>query len=383
MGNEFRQRVKGGDWHVVVPVYNEAEHLDQVLETLLPLNYSDRLTFVNDASTDSSAEILDSWCPKLGCSVLHLSRNAKKEGAIREILERMEAGRCLPEYTIVLDADSFMAPTDSKSVGLLVEEAIAHMKAEDISGMAFRINAHIPRGISLLQKCIYADYSGVQFDNWLTSKFHQLWVINGPGGIFKTDHLLDSLRTMVPDFETGDLMITVRLMESGKKVGFWPHIDVNTWVPHTYNEYFKQRRRWERGTIKVLWAERDFYCRVFRERRILSAYTVLYLVYPLGFMTLPVILFVIDSPLSFLLEALAWNYPFWVSVTAGKCLWNKWLKRDKMRLNAVIWSCLNGILFLVATGPARVFGFCDALRQIMGGRSMIAKRQRQSVQERI
>lgn len=177
--------------------------------------------------------------------VVHLNKNAKKEGAIREVLERMEAGHRLPEYTIVLDADSFMVPTDASSVEVLVENAIEHMATDEISGMAFRINAIIPSNSSLLGRCIYADYAGGQFDNWLTSKSNQLWVINGPGGIFRSDDLLGALRTMVPDFETGDLLITVRLMQSDKKVAFWPHIDIQTWVPDTYIEYFRQRRRWE------------------------------------------------------------------------------------------------------------------------------------------
>jgi len=355
---------KSKNWKVVVPVYNEADHLESVLETLLPLGYANRLTFVNDASTDSSGEILDDWSSRLGCRVIHLRHNAKKEGAIRAVLEQMEAEGELPEYTILLDADSFMVPNGSATVLEQVEKAVSHLRANKISGMAFRIEGVIPSGTSILQKCIYYDYSGTQFDNWLTSKFYQLWVINGPGGIFESRQLLHSLRSMVPDFETGDLLITVRLMQSGEKVAFWPYITVKTWVPRSYGEYFQQRRRWERGSIKVIWNEREFYYEQFTKRRILALYTILYLVYPIGLVTLPLILMIVESPQTFMLKALAWNYPFWVSVTGAKCVWNKWLHEERKLSRIIFWSCMNGILFLVATGPARIVGFIDAIRHI-------------------
>ncbi|MCD6576801.1 MAG: glycosyltransferase family 2 protein [Anaerolineaceae bacterium] len=354
---------KDNHWHVVVPVYNEAEHLETVLKTLLPLGYSHRVTFVNDASTDSSGKILDTWTSRLKCKVIHLQENQKKEGAIRKVLEKMKNEGTLPEYTILLDADSFLMP-NATTVSELIQKAITNMKVNNVAGMAFRIEAIIPPGISPLQRCIYYDYAGVQFDNWLTSKYDQLWVINGPGGIFKSSKLLYSLQSMVPDFETGDLLITVNLMKNNEKVAFWPHLTVKTWVPRNYTEYFQQRRRWERGSIKVLWNEREFYYNKFKKRNILALYTVLYLIYPFGIVVLPLFLFIVDSPINFILQALAWNFPFWVSVTAAKCIWNKWIHEERKLINVLTWASCNGLLFLVATGPARITGFFDALKHI-------------------
>jgi cellulose synthase/poly-beta-1,6-N-acetylglucosamine synthase-like glycosyltransferase len=356
-------------WHVVVPVFNEADHLEEVLNNLLPLGYSNRITFVNDASTDSSGKILDAWASRLKCNVIHLEENKKKEGAIRKVLEQMENGGNLPEFTIVLDADSFLMPNTTQTVPELTQKAITNMKKNNIAGMAFRIEAIIPPGVSPLQRCIYYDYAGVQFDNWLTSKYDQLWVINGPGGIFQSNKLLCALRFMVPDFETGDLLITVKLMQDNNKVAFWPHLTVKTWVPRSYIEYFQQRRRWERGTIKVLWNERDFYFNQFAKRHILAFYTILYLIYPLGIVALPLFLSIVESPIKFILRALAWNFPFWVSVTAAKCIWNKWLQEEGKIGSIITWSCCNGILFLIATGPARITGFFDAIKQIYHSRN--------------
>jgi len=358
------------NWHIVVPVYNEAARLEKILSALLPLGYADKITFVNDASTDSSGNILDKWALRLRCQVMHLRKNAKKEGAIRKALEHLQNNNRLPEYTIVLDADSILMPNSSHTVPELIYQSIVFARENNISGMAFRLEAMVPKGHSVLQRCIYYDYTGIQFDNWLTSKSNQLWVINGPGGIFESRKLLPVLQSMVPDFETGDLLITVILMKNKERVAYWPHLAVKTWVPENYGEYFRQRRRWERGTIKVLWNERQFYLNQFRHGRILAIYVIIYLLFPAGIAMLPLVLALADAPAELMLNILIWNYLFWVSLAGIKCFWSPWLPKKNRTAKILFWSCLNGLLFLFATAPARITGFVDALKYFSRSRRL-------------
>ena len=72
---------------LVVPVYNEEESLDFILQQIKAHGYLHKVTFVNDASTDGSKEILERWRAREGIDVLHLKENKKKEGAMREVLE--------------------------------------------------------------------------------------------------------------------------------------------------------------------------------------------------------------------------------------------------------------------------------------------------------
>ena len=46
-------------WLTALPVYNEADHLDAVLEQVV--NYADDILVVNDGSADATAEKLDRW----------------------------------------------------------------------------------------------------------------------------------------------------------------------------------------------------------------------------------------------------------------------------------------------------------------------------------
>ena len=74
------------NFQIIVPVFNEEKVLERVLVHAKELDYIKCMIFVNDASTDSSAVILDRWAAEENLNVIHLSKNAKKEGAIREVM---------------------------------------------------------------------------------------------------------------------------------------------------------------------------------------------------------------------------------------------------------------------------------------------------------
>ena len=83
----------------VVPVYRNQETLETLYNSLSPLFHE--IIFVNDASPDSSAKILDLLAlkdPKV--HVIHLEKNL---GQNRAILKGLEA--CKGERAVILDAD--------------------------------------------------------------------------------------------------------------------------------------------------------------------------------------------------------------------------------------------------------------------------------------
>ena len=50
---------------VVMPVYNEAAHLDQVIQSFVNQTQPpDQLILVDDGSTDDSLTIMNKWCKK-------------------------------------------------------------------------------------------------------------------------------------------------------------------------------------------------------------------------------------------------------------------------------------------------------------------------------
>lgn len=90
---------------VVVPVFNEVECLPTLIERLLALKprlggYELELLFVNDGSTDGSADLLDTASHDHQVAVLHLSRNFGHQAALSAGVDYATG-----DYVCVIDAD--------------------------------------------------------------------------------------------------------------------------------------------------------------------------------------------------------------------------------------------------------------------------------------
>jgi len=355
------------DYHIVVPIFNEGDDLENILEKIKSLGYLHKITFVNDASTDNSKTILEHWQAREAIEAVHLKENKKKEGAICEVLEMLKEQGRLSDKIILLDEDSFLVP---KKEGMDLEEVIAqasaYMDQENVAGMAFRMDPLLPENPNFLQKSQYAEYSAVRFWNKITSRQEQLWVINGPGGIFRGELLLATLRDMVPDFETGDLLITVKMMKDGHRIDYYTDIKVQTTVPKTARELFKQRRRWERGTTKVLFSEKGFYFKQFVDRKILALQTAINLLVPVG-------IFVQIARIPFLdikgsVIGLFINYGFWMTFNGAVVLFDSDARKEGDRLRIIKWFFLQGFAYTAIAVPARVAGFYGAVKYLIFNR---------------
>jgi cellulose synthase/poly-beta-1,6-N-acetylglucosamine synthase-like glycosyltransferase len=367
-------------FQIIVPVYNEEDVLPKVLQVAADAGYLDEIVFVDDASTDGSRAVLREWVRSHNIRVVFLGKNRKKEGAIREVLESLEARRMLKPYTILLDADSFIThPADGATVSSALENAIGSMRDRGLAGLAFRIDAAIDESSNFIELCAFADYSSMQFDHWVTSHQQQLWVINGPGGLFRSDLLLETLRGMQPDFDTGDLLITARLMRNGHAVAFYPEIQVQTFVPRTLKAYFNQRRRWERGTTKVLWWERAFYAQLFVTGRLLAISTLIHLSLYFGILMAAI---GIASPSTDALRWIAVSYFAWLFINLVKGFCNVRMRAEGHWRKYVLFCATNGILWIGVTVWARCAGFIDAVRYLARGeRQFIALPKQRQTQE--
>jgi glycosyltransferase involved in cell wall biosynthesis len=103
---EVRQRL--GIYHlpegflasVVIPVYNEAATLDLVLERVRASGIPCEIILVDDASTDTTREILDRWQTEPDVTVLRHETNRGKGAALRTGFARVRG-----DVVIVQDAD--------------------------------------------------------------------------------------------------------------------------------------------------------------------------------------------------------------------------------------------------------------------------------------
>ena len=343
--------------------------------------YLEYLLIVDDASTDSTPQILDRWARDYGLRALRLHHNCKKEGAIRVGMEAIWKSGELKPYTVLLDADSMLLGDSSGRTMIdQIERCIDQMQKADYKALALRIDPVIDSKLNIFEACATADYTAMQFDQWLVGLQDQLWVINGPGGIFDTSHLLPILQEMEPDFETGDLLITVKLMTQYQPIGFCPSFCVQTFVPSGLQSYFRQRRRWERGTTKVLWNELTFYLSIFASLRLLALSTVIHLSLYLGMIAALGLIVIGKMQWSNLSTVLVTSAALWfvVSVVKGAAI-------KRMRPEFQFWrycsfSIMNSVLWLLITTPARITGFVEGVRQILSGAARPVRKDQEPVQ---
>lgn len=360
------------DYKIIVPVYNEERLLDEVLNRIKNMGYLDRVTFVNDGSTDKTREVLDQWRTSDQISVIHLNQNRKKEGAIRYAMEKFKKEGVLTDKIILLDFDSFLSPADEGEGSLddMVAQASMHMDQENIVGMAFRYDIMMPENPSFMQKTQYSEFAGLRFFNKLAPQQHQLWVIIGRGGIFRSEELLTVLQGLVrPDFETGDLQITVDLMKAGHKVAYFDKLKVQTIDVNSIPSYFKQRRRWERGTLKVFVNEWGYYSQEIKNLSKIGMHSILHvflrLLVPVGYSL------AILSPDVGVEEFIKYHIPlimgFWTVLSGLITISDPDVRKELSKAKSMLWAFYTSIIYFFITTPATFTGLYDAIKYFAKG----------------
>jgi cellulose synthase/poly-beta-1,6-N-acetylglucosamine synthase-like glycosyltransferase len=344
-----------------MPVFNEQDILPVTLAHAKAAGYLLHMVVVNDASTDATKKILDKWELEEGLKTIHLTKNKKKEGAIKEALEQIKYSDSIKQYTVLIDADTYLAAPSCIPISDLIDNAICDLESNKHSALAFRLNAVFLKDRSIFWMSAFTTYIGIQFDNWLLSKQKQLWVINGAAGIFRTNELSDILSHMEFNFETGDLQITVDLMKQKKSIAFHKQVIANSYVPSTFSAFFNQRRRWERGTTKVLWQDREFYSRTILPISYLGLSLIIHLSLYLSFWIALVSGVLDDFQWNWGLRVFFFSYIGWLIFDLVKGFWVIYKEKYSNYLLYFLCQIVNGPVTLFVVIPARLFGGAEAL----------------------
>jgi glycosyltransferase involved in cell wall biosynthesis len=128
---------------LVIPVYNEEDHLERFLGVIdsLELETGKELVIVNDCSKDRSREILDNFKFSSPVKITHLSVNQGKGAALRKAIEFASG-----DIIGVQDADFEYDPSDIPS---LIAPLIAD-KADVVMGSRFKRTNQVHRTVHYL-----------------------------------------------------------------------------------------------------------------------------------------------------------------------------------------------------------------------------------------
>ena len=229
---------------VLIPMHNEEQVLQYVLEALLKCDYDrDRMEIIpiNDNSTDRTKELLDEYHEKYEF-IRPIHRDCPNRGKPAGLNDAMEVAT--GDIIIVFDAD-YRPATD-----MLKQLAVAFFDPEvgAVMGRVIPYNANK----NLLTRLINLERSGgYQVDQQARYNMGFIPQYGGTVGGFRKE-LIKEMGGFNPAVLAEDTELTFRLYTHGWKVIYANSAECYEEAPETWDVRGRQIRRWSRGHNSVL-----------------------------------------------------------------------------------------------------------------------------------
>lgn len=229
---------------VIIPMHNEEQVLEYVLESLLECDYDrDRLEIIpiNDNSTDRTKELLNEYHDKYEF-IRPLHRDCPHRGKPAGLNDAMRLAK--GEIIIVFDADYRPAKD------MLKQLAVAFQDPEVGAVMGrvipYNTNKNLLTRLINLERC-----GGYQVDQQARYNLKTIPQYGGTVGGFRKDLMLE-MGGFNPLVLAEDTELTYRLYTNGWKVIYANSAECYEEAPETWDVRAKQIRRWARGHNQVL-----------------------------------------------------------------------------------------------------------------------------------
>jgi cellulose synthase/poly-beta-1,6-N-acetylglucosamine synthase-like glycosyltransferase len=252
---------------VIVPAHNEAEQLPGTVASLRQqTRIPDEIIVVSDRSTDDTVAVARG----LGVTVMTTVDNrARKAGAINQVLSRILTGEAPDFLILVMDADTELSPQ-------WIETAARELAGDPLAavggtylGSQVRSGPDAGAGSRFCQALVRQ----FQFNEFarasrLQARKHRksVWCLSGTGTMARASMLREiasergcrlpgrygevyDSRSSTEDFE-----LTLAVRSLGYRCVIPKGCDSRTEVMPTMRAWFKQRLRWQYGTLESLLA---------------------------------------------------------------------------------------------------------------------------------
>jgi biofilm PGA synthesis N-glycosyltransferase PgaC len=222
------------DVTVIVPAYNEADHVGDTIRSLQTQTVRPRrILVVDDGSTDGTGEVARA----LGADVVRPDRNTgSKAGA-----QTFALGVVDTEYCMAVDADTVVAPDG-------IERLMPALADPDVAAACGFV---LPRRVrSVWERGRYVEYLfAFGFLKPVQDHYGRPMISSGCFSAYRTDALRQvggwHDRTLAEDVD-----LTWTLYDAGWKVRFVPGATCYPVEPQTFHYLRKQLRRWSHGFLQ-------------------------------------------------------------------------------------------------------------------------------------
>ncbi len=280
---------------LLVPAHNEEKSIVQSVESLLLLDYTElEVIVVNDGSEDGTLEELKSHFQLLETDMLYIPEVVSRpvrgvymsQSEPRLLVVDKEAGGSKADainaalnaasspYVCVVDADSIlekdallrvMAPVLADPARVIAAGGIVRvLNGSRVEGGRMK-EVRLPRRpLEVIQVVEYLRAFLVGREGW--AFFNMLTIISGAFGIFRRD-LVRRVGGYRPSAIGEDIDLVMRfhrhLRERGLdyEINFVPDPVCWTEAPADMRSLARQRARWQKGLLDVLWSNRDMLLR--------------------------------------------------------------------------------------------------------------------------
>lgn len=242
-------RKRLGSWRprvtLLVPAYNEGAHIHLTIESLKRVTYPNaEFIILNDGSTDNTAKVVRAGIR--GDKRFRFVDNERNKGKAATLNQGIAlAGG---EFVACMDADSMLDPDN-------FEKTLPYFR-DPLMG-AVTVSVEIAEKKRFLHKIIDLEYIiGLSLFLKVFSFIDSIFVTPGPFSVYRKS-MLDEIGGFDIENMTEDLEIAYRIHRGGWRIANAMEARVRTICPPTFEDIYRQRRRWYTGAIQTLVQHKD------------------------------------------------------------------------------------------------------------------------------
>lgn len=236
---------------ITVPCYNEEKTIKGTVQSLLDLDYpKDKISIflIDDGSRDNTWNVLQQF--KDYPNILLF----KKENGGKHTALNLGINQATSEFFGCLDSDSFVHPQALKRIIKMFQTD------PRIMSVAPAIRVHNPSNI--LQKAQKIEYDMGIYIKKMIGFMGGINVTPGPFSIFRAS-VFKELGPYVRAHNTEDQEIALRMQENAYKIDHCPDAYVYTNAPSSISKLYRQRIRWNYGTLRNIF---DYRRLIFKKK---------------------------------------------------------------------------------------------------------------------
>jgi len=337
-----------------VPLYNEENVVDRLMEALTSLDYPNYEIIVVDDSTDNTTSKLKKWTKHQNVKVIHRdNREGFKGGALNEALKHMSRDA---DYVVVFDAD-FIPPRDViwrllhafkngfvvNNNGNKLDSWVRDSDVVAVQGYQWHI---LNASENWITRVVSAEYAGNYLvERVFANRLPGVRMIAGSVFMIRADILR---RYGWRGCLTEDWDLTLRLYRDGYKVEYTPMVAAPAECPSTLGRLMRQRARWAEGHT---YAVKRYFMDILRSRFLSFREKLEFLYLTPYYMSS---IFLLVGTISWILaELLGARIPFWTAVFGWSLLLTNLIAIPLVNLTGLFleYRASKGILGVIGFIP--------------------------------